>query len=550
MLKKKDICILFLINLFVFFCFTLFSKINCVVVLQNPKYQTYSAVIGTKQVDTDVLNGEYLEIKLPFLTSGFTINNLKENQIRTVFLNGNEIYSLNNISNVLLKFKINTLFKVFALTIGVMLFEIILISLFFIPQKDKFWENLIENKTVFYISCLILCVFIIWNFYNIYQTAVDLPFWDEWEALNPGRLDEHLNFSWLFAQHNEHKILWTRLYTWILYHLDGWNLRHQIILNFFLYLTSLFVLYKVIPDKNSLLPLFFIPCFSDVLIDNQLTGFQSQFYFMLLFSYLAIYFGFVKENSYKNAVLFSVFSVCAMLSMTFISGVALFFAYFMKERKFNINVVTSAGVILVGLFLFFINYTTSNLQMEVTMPYKPVFWYYYFRIILKGIFNVYLPVLCTLLSGILFVSAFIISYIKDKDRNSYYVYFSLFILCFALTAGVAAGRCSIDTSYIVASRHLNVVNFLIPCIAAMLIRFKQVKISLIYFILLICMFAQCYTFDTYYGVRDFRIQAKKELLMVVDSTREELTVGKVNPFNIKECILRAKDLNVSFLRKR
>ena len=64
------------------------------------------------------------------------------------------------------------------------------------------------------------------------------------------------------------------------------------------------------------------------------------------------------------------------------------------------------------------------------------------------------------------------------------------------------------------------------------------------------MFAQCYTFDTYYGVRDFRIQAKKELLMVVDSTREELTVGKVNPFNIKECILRAKDLNVSFLRKR
>lgn len=61
----------------------------------------------------------------------------------------------------------------------------------------------------------------------------------------------------------------------------------------------MFVLYKIIPDKNSLLPLFFIPCFSDVLIENQMTGFQSVFYFMLLFSFLAIYFGFVKENNVK-----------------------------------------------------------------------------------------------------------------------------------------------------------------------------------------------------------------------------------------------------------
>lgn len=549
MLKKRDIFSLFFINLIIFFSIAAFSKINCEVVLKNPQFQSYTVNIGHKKINTDVLNEELLEIKLPYGVSEFSINGINKHQITNIFLDGNEITSPDEISSNLLKLKIKMLFKVFGLSFAGLLLEIILAALFFIPQKDKFWENLKNNKSVFYISCLILAVFILWNFYNVFQNAVDLPFWDEWEALLPGHLDKQINYNWLLSFHNEHKIFWTRLFSWILYNFDGWNLRHQIILNFFLYLASMFVLYKIIPDKNSLLPLFFIPCFSDVLIENQMTGFQSVFYFMLLFSFLAIYFGFVKENNVKNTLLFSIFAVCSMFSMTFISGIALFAAFIIKQHRINKNLIIAGCIIFTGLIIFFSNYKHIDVQMEITTPDKLLFWYYYLRVILKGIFNVYLPAIWTMIAGILMIGGFVMSYIREKDKNDYYVYLALILLSLFLVAGIAAGRASGDPFHSVAGRHLNVINYLIPCISALLMRFNYIKAALIYFLILVFGFSSCYSFKTYISLKEFRVQAKRELLMVINTKRAELTVGKVNPFDIKKCITRAKELNVSFLRE-
>lgn len=144
--------------------------------MKNPQFQSYTVNIGHKKINTDVLNEELLEIKLPYGVSEFSINGINKHQITNIFLNGNEITSPDEISSNLLKLKIKMLFKVFGLSFAGLLLEIILAALFFIPQKDKFWENLKNNKSVFYISCLILAVFILWNFYNVFQNAVDLPF--------------------------------------------------------------------------------------------------------------------------------------------------------------------------------------------------------------------------------------------------------------------------------------------------------------------------------------------------------------------------------------
>lgn len=548
MLKKRDIFILFFINLILFFSAAVFTGINCEISLKNPELKSYIINTGNKDISADVINEELLEVKLPYGVTNFSIKGVEKHQIKNVFLNGNEINSLNAIENNLLKLKIQMLFKVFSLTLAALLIEIILAALFFIPQKDKFWESLKNNKSVFYISSLILTVFILWNFYNVYQNAVDLPFWDEWEALLPGRLDRQLNYNWIFSFHNEHKILWTRLFTWVLYNIDGWNLRHQIILNFFLYLGSMFLLYKIIPDKNSFLPLFFIPCFSDVLIENQMTGFQSVFYFMLLFSFLAVYFGFVKANNVKNTLLFSIFTVCSMFSMTFISGIALFSAFIIKQRRINKNLIIAGCVIITGLYVFFSNYSSIDLQMKVTMPDKLLFWYYCFRVIIKGIFNAYLPVIWTMIAGILMIGGFVMSYIREKDKNDYYVYLALFLLSIFLAAGISAGRASGDPFHSVAGRHLNVINYLIPSISALLMRFNYIKAALIYFLVLVLGFSSCYSFKTYCSLKEFRVQAKHELLTVIDTKRAELTVGKVNPFDIKECITRARELDVSFLK--
>lgn len=44
-----------------------------------------------------------------------------------------------------------------------------------------------------------------------------------------------LTLGWLFAQHNEHRLVTTRLLIWVLYKLDGWNVATHQVINFFVY---------------------------------------------------------------------------------------------------------------------------------------------------------------------------------------------------------------------------------------------------------------------------------------------------------------------------
>ena len=48
---------------------------------------------------------------------------------------------------------------------------------------------------------------------------------------------------------------------------------------------------------------------------------------------------------------------------------------------------------------------------------------------------------------------------------------------------------------------------------------------------------------------EYRIQAKQEIFIIINSYNEKYMVGKLNPFDLKGSILRAKELNVSFLRE-
>lgn len=80
-----------------------------------------------------------------------------------------------------------------------------------------------------------------------------------------------------------------------------------------------------------------------------------------------------------------------MFSMTFISGIALFAAFIIKQHRINKNLIIAGCIIFTGLIIFFSNYKHIDVQMEITTPDKLLFWYYYLRVILKGIFNIYLP---------------------------------------------------------------------------------------------------------------------------------------------------------------
>jgi hypothetical protein len=127
------------------------------------------------------------------------------------------------------------------------------------------------------------------------------PFWDQWDAeadrLYRPWIEGSLQWADLFTAHNEHRIFTTRLLALALLELNGrvWNpvLQMQInaILHTFALSTLLFYLSKIFSSayKTAL----FI--FSAVLFsipfgwENTLAGFQSQFYFLLLFSFIFLW---------------------------------------------------------------------------------------------------------------------------------------------------------------------------------------------------------------------------------------------------------------------
>ena len=149
----------------------------------------------------------------------------------------------------------------------------------------------ILKKKIKYLPGMICIFLFIANLFFILRYSIDIPFWDEWGFLIPNALSKDLNISWLFRQHNEHRIILTKLVGWILYRLFDWNLTYSIILNWFIFGALLGEVALFLPrfsEKEKLSILWFFPfLFSTLAYENHTWAFQSQFHFFLLFFILA-----------------------------------------------------------------------------------------------------------------------------------------------------------------------------------------------------------------------------------------------------------------------
>lgn len=126
-----------------------------------------------------------------------------------------------------------------------------------------------------------------------------IPYWDQWEAeaaqLYHPLENGHLRFMDLLAAHNEHRILWTRLAGLLAYRLNGgiWDPQLQMVLGAGFHGLSLVLLLgglrrEMSRDLFSPLLLFSLTLLIPFGAENALWGFQSQFYFLLLFGLAGI----------------------------------------------------------------------------------------------------------------------------------------------------------------------------------------------------------------------------------------------------------------------
>ncbi len=98
--------------------------------------------------------------------------------------------------------------------------------------------------------CLIVLVFLpaIWLGTLIYVYGVDTPYWDEWDEVPSALVKQeagNLHLSDLFAQHNEHRILFPRLIMLVTAHLTSWNVRAELFVIWLLACVCSFSLWRL-----------------------------------------------------------------------------------------------------------------------------------------------------------------------------------------------------------------------------------------------------------------------------------------------------------------
>jgi len=128
--------------------------------------------------------------------------------------------------------------------------------------------------------------------------ASGVPFFDQWDAeansLYKPYLESTLSFLSLLASHNEHRIFFTRIYSLVLFELNGgWDPLLQMIANAFLHCTAIVLLMKIVQPILDRARFFALALFSALVFslpigwENTLEGFQSQFYLLLIAAFVS-----------------------------------------------------------------------------------------------------------------------------------------------------------------------------------------------------------------------------------------------------------------------
>ncbi len=127
-----------------------------------------------------------------------------------------------------------------------------------------------------------------------------VPFWDQWDGeamtLYLPFANGGLNWRVMFALHNEHRIFFSRVLALVLLAINGqWDPQLQILTNAVMHALTAVLLTAMIwiaagrrrlPAIVLVAALVFAPPFA---LENTLAGFQSAFYFLVLFSLLALW---------------------------------------------------------------------------------------------------------------------------------------------------------------------------------------------------------------------------------------------------------------------
>lgn len=406
------------------------------------------------------------------------------------------------------------------------------------------------------ISWMTLILAGIYNFYLVYKYAVNIPFWDEWDNFPTNNI-----FTW-FEFRNEHKIVFTQMLNQISYAIDGWNIRHLIMFNWFVYAFTIGVLYKIVSNYCNncpVLPLFFIPLFTSSTADNNLWAFQNQFHFTILFGLLAVWFGFVRNNGTKDKLLFWICIILSIFSQNFpfSFGILLIyltqdFIFYLKTKDINYlkSAILSIVIYTTIILTFFIGYNNSEHGFQLVLPNKILFWKFF--IIYLSFLLLGKNLICAI-STIFYIELLFIYFlieIKNKSTKNLGLYAIINASIFSLLA-ITVGRAYLGD---LTARYFEIVAILIPASLAIFYNIfcctKKIylKILLIGFVFGIAVnYSHCFN-STFYKMTNDSRNIAKDCITGYYQGKNNGFCNFAYPKYMPDKLEKAKTMNFSFTR--
>lgn len=309
----------------------------------------------------------------------------------------------------------------------------------------------------------------------------DIPFWDMWN----GYLGFFSNVMdggkapW-WHQHNEHRIVLSRILFWLDLKLFNGSQWFLISINYFLIAITCFIFYRLVnqqakdlESKNTKNVLFLLICsllFFWAQENNMTWGFQSQFILAQLLplaTFYAFYLSHNSSNSYQSisffwlSCFFGVLSLGSMANGVLALPLLLVMSFIIRASIFRKVIITALSIILIYLYFSGYNSPASHGSLAQSLLNNPLDVAAYIFLYLGGPFYFLSGKGSYVVTGIaglflIFSSiAFFVKLITSKQKSPLTTAMLMFLIYIGGTAlGTAGGRVIFGIDQALSSRYM------------------------------------------------------------------------------------------------
>lgn len=199
-----------------------------------------------------------------------------------------------------------------------------------------------------------------------------VPFWDVWTGyVNFNSLVNNGEYQAWWAQHNEHRIVLSKLLFWLDVHCFGGDQKMLLVVNFLLIVTTIILFWRIARNievnKNAQLP-WWLKCFailwlfSWVQSENLAWGFQSQFFLAQLLPLIGFYCLHLSQTKHARYFIlglsFGILSIGSMANGIMALPLMTAFAILARFSWQKILLLLAASIF--GISIYFYNYSSPT----------------------------------------------------------------------------------------------------------------------------------------------------------------------------------------------